>query len=79
MIIRYSGVLLLLREGFERVACRRFSAAATERKARPDRALFSPAGHAHMLFCICLFFGQRKKKKENTVLVSPANLMNNRD
>jgi len=27
---------LLLREGLERVACRRFSAAATERKARPE-------------------------------------------
>jgi len=39
---------LLLREGLKWVACRRFSAAATERKARPAGVF--PAGHAHMFF-----------------------------
>ena len=40
---RYQG-RELLREGFERVACRRFSAAATEREARPDGAVRSVRG-----------------------------------
>ena len=38
---------------WSRVACRRFAAAATERKARPSGAL--PEGHAHMLFVFCFY------------------------
>jgi len=61
---RHLGRIFCVRD-WSRVACRRFSAAATERKARPSGAL--PEGHAQIC-AFFLFFKDNARSKQLSIL-----------